>query len=241
MKLNLSKIVARHNKTKELISRFQPGAHGRSTIRAKSGALAVALAVVATSLAIMAPTAAYAADINGVEIVNGIDSGSALRVDVMWASTSAMQGAFLWPNNASASQEFDLLDSGNGFFRIRARHSGQCLMLDWRGGSYINGTKIIQHPYCGANYAPAEWTTKWIWKSNGCTGDKCFTNGNWYKLIKNRATGKCLDADNGAGGMPRQQAVLQQWDCISSPDQWNAWNQLWNFGVATSLQGPGPR
>ena len=35
---------------------------------------------------------------------------------------------------------FALLDSGGGWFRIRAQHSGQCLMLDWRSGSYGNGT-----------------------------------------------------------------------------------------------------
>lgn len=206
--------------------------------RTKSGLLAIGLALVAATLTILAPTPASAAT-NSVEIVNGVDSASALRVDVMWGSTSAFQGAFLWPDNTSASQEFNLLDGGNGFFRIQARHSGQCLMLDWRGGSYVNGTKIIQYPYCAANYAPAEWSAQWIWKSNGCTS-QCFVTGNWYRLIKNRATGRCLDAQNGAGGVPRQTAALQQWDCISSVNQWNVWNQLWNYAVPTSQQVPIP-
>jgi hypothetical protein len=97
--------------------------------------------------------AAHAANKYRVEITN-LRSG--LKADVMWASTQPFQGVFLWRNNASASQEFDLLDSGNGFFRIRARHSGQCLMLDWRGGTYTNGTRVIQYPNCNAGYSPAE-------------------------------------------------------------------------------------
>jgi hypothetical protein len=189
-----------------------------------SGALS---ALMLTFFGTIAP--AYA-DV-GVEIANAGNNNS--RVDVIWASTDAFQGAFLWPDNTSGSQEFDLLDSGSGFYRIKARHSGQCLMLDWRGGTYDNGTKVIQYPYCYADYAPSEWFTQWVWRPNGCTG-QCFTLGNWYALVKNRATGRCLDADNGAGGAPGYQSVLQQWDCIGSTTQWNALNQLWSFATPTS-------
>ena len=45
------------------------------------------------------------------------------------------------------------------------------------------------------------------------------------------------DLVNAAGGFPGQTAVLQQWDC-SSVDQWNAWNQLWTFKIATSQLPP---
>ena len=238
MKLHLPWRAHRADRPAEAGGGSAPGRR-RSGSLARSAALTVALGVVATSLALVAPTSA-SADSGPVEIVNGYDSGGALRVDVMWASTNAFQGAFLWPNNASASQEFTLLDSGGGFYRIQARHSGQCLVLDWRGGTYVNGTKIIQYPACSAGYTPGEWSTQWVWKSNGCTGNQCFTNGNWFALIKNRRTGKCLDADNAAGGQPRAQAVLQQWDCITSVNQWNVWNQLWSFGSATSQAGPGP-
>jgi hypothetical protein len=166
-----------------------------------------------------------------------IEAIGGARLDVIWASTAPFEGAFLWPNNASASQEFDLLDSGGGFYRIRARHSGQCLMLDWRGGTYQNGTGVIQYPYCLAAYAPAEWSTQWVWRPNGCTGD-CFIRGTWYALIRNRATGRCLDVRNGAGGIPPYQSVMQQWDCLASPTQWNAPNQLWSFRVPTSEDVP---
>ena len=163
--------------------------------------LATALAIAALAL----PTAgAQAADRYKVEIVN---AASNLRVDVMWGSTVDFNGAFLWPNNYSASQEFDLLDSNTGFFRIRARHSGKCLMLDWRQGVYVNGTKVIQYPYCSAGYAPAEWG---------------ITEGG---MLKNRATGRCLDADNANGGAPRAQSVIQQWECVHTYGAWNYGNQ----------------
>lgn len=237
MKLKLAKLVSRHRTTDEPITAAQPAPRRSSLLRA--GTLALALTAVATSLAVMAPTSAGAAT-NAVEIVNGSNGSNGPRVDVMWASQTPFTGAFLWPNNASASQEFNLLDSGSGFYRIQARHSGQCLMLDWRGGTYSNGTRVIQYPHCSAGYTPAEWSTQWIWRSNGCTS-QCLSTGNWYALIKNHRTGKCLDAANAAGGQPPVQAVLQQWDCVTSAYQWNSWNQMWSFSVATSQQGPGPR
>jgi len=189
------------------------------------------MAVLGAAFAVGALTgmsnAALAADQYRVEITN-LRSG--LKADVMWASQSAYQGVFLWPNNASASQEFDLLDSGNGYFRIRARHSGQCLMLDWRGGTYTNGTKVIQYPYCAAGYAPAEWRRGYVGSGNQCSGGVCSTTGTSYPVLINRATGRCLDADNGAGGSPRVQAVLQQWDCVRTYNDWNAGNQLFGTG-----------
>ncbi|MGV9555651.1 RICIN domain-containing protein [Streptomyces sp. NPDC003401] len=178
-------------------------------------AAALAFAV----LAALAPAPAHAAEPTRYELVN---SWTGLRADVMWASADPYTGVFLWPDNASASQEYERLDSGNGYFRIKARHSGQCLMLDWRSGYYENGTRVIQYPYCDAGYAPAEWTIAWARPS--CTG-QCFPT---TMLLKNRATGRCLDAA-APSGTPGQQAPLQQWDCISRDDEWNTRNQSWTF------------
>jgi hypothetical protein len=183
------------------------------------GSLAAAVA-----LAVAVPSPATADDTLRREIVN---HSSSLRADVMWASTSAYQPVFLWPDNTSASQEFDLLDSGNGYFRIRARHSNQCLMLDWRGSSYTNGTRILQYPYCGAGYGPAEWQGRWL-SGTRCSDGIC-TTGVDHMLLVNRTTGRCLDAHNPHGGRPGAQAVLQQWDCVTSTDAWNIGNQSWDI------------
>ncbi|MGI5148526.1 RICIN domain-containing protein [Plantactinospora sp. CA-294935] len=216
----LGRTVSRPGGLGDLLHRSRPvrrGGHGTNSVLR---GLAVAMALVVASIVMTAPTPAYA-DTNRRELVSGYGS---LRADVMWASTATHQGVFLWPDNASTSQEFDLLDSGGGFFRIRARHSGQCLMLDWRAGFYANGTPIIQYPHCSAGYTPGEWFTQEVFHKP-CTG-QCF--GSWFVLIKNRETGMCLDAA-APSGRPAEQAVLQQWDCISATTDWNAFNQMWKI------------
>ncbi|MET3807938.1 hypothetical protein ABIB25_004965 [Nakamurella sp. UYEF19] len=186
------------------------------------------LAVVA---AMVAPAASASADTPRVEITN---SFSGLKADVVGASTDPMQPVFLWPDNTSASQEFNLLDSGGGWFRIQARHSGQCLMLDWRWGNYVNGTGIVQYPACAAGYAPAEWSKRYL-SGTTCNDDYC-TTGIDQMVLVNRRTGKCLDVSNSAGGRPPARSYLQQWDCVSDTKAWNIGNQAWDIGSPGSVR-----
>jgi hypothetical protein len=195
-----------------------------STRSWRRGRAAAALALVAAALTL--PAAPAHADTYDIRISN-LRSG--LNADVMWASTSPYQGVFLWPTNNSASQKFDILDSGGGFFRIRARHSGQCLMLDWRQGNY-NGTRIMQYPYCAAGYSPAEWRRGWVSYPPQCDGNICSQTSTQYPVLINRFSGRCVDAANPSSNPPPVQAVLQQWDCIQWASDWNSGNQLWRFG-----------
>ncbi|WP_159001143.1 RICIN domain-containing protein [Streptomyces sp. SBT349] len=185
----------------------------------------MAVALMSAVAAVIAPTPAQAAEPTRFELVN---SHTGLRADVMGASAEPHTGVFLWPDNASTSQEYELLDSGNGYFRIKARHSGQCLMLDWRAGFYDNGTPIIQYPSCGAGYAPAEWSISWAQPS--CT-TPCFAT---TMLIRNRATGMCLDVA-APSGVPGQQSPLQQWSCIAKDNEWNTGNQSWTLKQLNNL------
>ena len=66
-----------------------------------------------------------------VQIVN---TYSNLAADVIGGNTAAGTGTWLWPRTGSQAQLVDLLPTDSGYFRIRVRHSGQCLMLDWRTG-----------------------------------------------------------------------------------------------------------
>lgn len=186
--------------------------------RVTIGTLAVALA----SCALLLPGAAHA-NTNRVELVIAATN---LRADVMWASTQDAQNVFLWPNNASASQEFDLINMGSGFFQIRARHSGKCLMLDKNQGKVGNGTRIAQYPCPGAGYQSAQWSFQDM--NGNCEADAlCADTGR--RVIRNRYTRKCLDTDNASGKSPGQTATLQLWTCISSPSAWNADNQIWKL------------
>lgn len=226
MRAILAKSTLRPSRTKH--PSCSGGTPGPLMIKQTFRALAIAVAMTVAFFGTVVPVAH--ADTIDVELVN---VGSGLRADVMWASTSLMQGVFLWPNNTSASQEFDTLDSGGGFFRIRARHSGQCLMLDWRGGFYANGTPIIQHSFCDTGYTPSEWSIRQVWSTVSCS--QCFRY--FRQVLVNRATGRCFDA-NAPSGHAGEQAVLQQWDCISFAEQWNWANQEWDLRLVHP--GPGP-
>jgi hypothetical protein len=70
--------------------------------------------------------------------------------DISGASTSA--GALLhqWSATGGLNQQFDFLDSGGGYYRIRARHSG--MVLQAGSGS---GADITQQPENGA--ASQQW------------------------------------------------------------------------------------
>jgi hypothetical protein len=168
------------------------------------------------------------------EIVN---LATGLRVDVKGASKAPMTGAILWPDNASGSQEFWLLQNrSDQFFYLMADHSEQCLMLDWRNGNYHNGTLVIQFPHCWNDphepYPAAEW--EWSYVVDNCHIEWQDCGLDRRMILVNKATGKCLDAGNALGGKPPQGAVLQVWDCITSIGQWNAGNQLWTTAHTTS-------
>ena len=202
------------------------------------------LAVAVASCALLVPGAAYA-DTNRVEIVIAATN---LRADVMWASTQDGQGVFLWPNNTSASQEFDLINMGvvtytsgrtTRFFQIRARHSGKCLMVDRTQVGVGNGRRIAQYPCTSASYKSAQWSFQ---DMNGPCEDtagvpagdsvlrplQCVDSGR--RVIRNRwYSTRCLDTANPSGKRPGQKAVLQLWTCISSPSAWNADNQIWKI------------
>ncbi len=180
------------------------------------------LATVLISAAVLAETSA-ADNVDTVPIINVY---SHRPVDIMpggrAASTRPYANAFLWKY---PEKQFDLIYSTNNpnVFKIRAGHSGLCLMLDFRA-SYKNGTRVIQYR-CDATKRSRWWYKKRV-KAPAPPGEPQ-SDYPYMLLLVNNYTGKCLDADNGAGGSPPKGAVLQQWDCISYLDDWNAGNQLW--------------
>ena len=196
----------------------------------KRGRTALLFAAVVSAALMLAPSAAFSSTIPGfssnrpVEITN---SFSGLKADVMWASTAAYAGVFLWPNNASRSQEFDALGPSDGYFQLRARHSGLCLALDSRETTYRNGTPVIQKK-CSKTLQSSYWRVRTVGERVRCDGDTCTTASAVYPTLQNRYTGRCLDARNPAGGRPPARAVLQQWSCIGTGDDWNAGNQLFS-------------
>lgn len=188
------------------------------------------LATVLISAAVLAETSASAR----VETVPIINVYSHRPVDIMPGgrngSTQPFANAFLWKNAYCPDlpcQEYDLIYSVGGntkAFKIRVRRSGLCLMLDFRALPYRNGSRVIQYD-CSATKKSKWWYMVRV-KAPAPPGERQ-SDYPYMLLVKNNFTGKCLDADNGAGGEPPKGAVLQQWDCISYLDDWNVGNQLW--------------
>jgi hypothetical protein len=187
------------------------------------------LAAAITVCTLLVPGAVYADTKNPVELVI-VKSKLRLRADVMWASQDDGQNVFLWENNLSKSQLFDLIyagsESGIRFFQIRARHSGKCLMLDKSQSRVGNGTRIAQYRCPSASYKSAQWSFE---DMNPPCADNALCADKGWRVIKNRYTSKCIDADNPAGTNPPQRAVLQLWTCIRSTRAWNAANQIWKI------------
>jgi hypothetical protein len=176
-----------------------------------------------------------------VELVN---ASTGRRADVMWASLESGQNVFLWRNNRSASQEFDLIYMGSEgyrkYFQIRARHSGKCLMVDRTQPNVGNGRRIAQYT-CKQDdsYKSAQW---YFEDMNGHCDDTALCIDRGWRVIKNRWTGRCIDTANPSGRRPPEQAILQLWTCIKSPDDWNGHNQVWKiFNPATGQPIYNPR
>ncbi|MER6579917.1 RICIN domain-containing protein [Nonomuraea sp. NPDC001023] len=89
--------------------------------------------------------------------------------------------------------------------------------LDAEAAGTANGTKVI------------------LWQCHGGPNQlwipRIFVSGDPdTKILVNRNSGKCLDADNPAfPAPPKPGARLQLWDCIGSTSAYNAVNQDWKF------------
>ena len=137
---------------------------------------------------------------------------SGLVVDVIGGSTEDFQGIILFRSNDMKHQLFDMNTELDNTFSLSARHSFKC--LDVIGFSLDNGAPVIQFKcHFGANQ---RWTLQ---RMGGGV------------ILRSVNSGKCLDAANSAFPTPpRSEAVLQQWTCISGPNDANSVNQIFQLG-----------
>ena len=77
-----------------------------------------------------------------------IDRGSGRCLDVVGASTAGGAPAVQWEFTHAASQQWRFVPvrAGSEYYRIEARHSGQCLTVDKAG----EGTALVQRPFQGS-------------------------------------------------------------------------------------------
>jgi hypothetical protein len=110
---------------------------------------AIAAAAASGALAAAIPTTAAAATVDTnawYEVVNR-NSGKALDVcNVSTADGACIQQYARW---GGENQQWQFVDAGGGYYRLRARHSGKA--LDVHNWSTANGTPIVQWSDHGGN------------------------------------------------------------------------------------------
>jgi poly(3-hydroxybutyrate) depolymerase len=115
---------------------------------------------------------------------------SGKAADINGGSTSAGATLIQWSVNSGLNQQFDFLDSGGGYYRIRARHSGLVLQV----ASSASGADITQQP--DGNSASQQW--------------RVVDQGNGAVSFVNRQSGLAMDvwqASTADGARISQYAV----------------------------------
>ena len=80
-------------------------------------------------------------------------------MDVGQSSTKDGGNVGVWENSSTANQKFEILYDGEGYYTIKAIHSGK--YLDVEGSSKKSGTNVDQWEYHGGN------NQKWVIKEAG--------------------------------------------------------------------------
>jgi beta-galactosidase len=121
---------------------------------------------------------------------------SGKAADINGASTAAGATLIQWAVNSGNNQQFDFVDAGSGYWRIRARHSGLVLQVAGTG----TGADITQQPTSTAT------SQQWSVVDHG---------GGSVSLV-NRASGLAMDvwSQSTADG-----ARISQWNVTGGANQ----------------------
>ncbi|GLY29749.1 alpha-N-arabinofuranosidase [Kineosporia sp. NBRC 101731] len=139
------------------------------------------------------------------------NSGKAL--DVYNLATTDGAKIVQWARNDQSQQQWQFVDSGNGYYRLRSKLSGK--VLDVSNSSTADGGAIVQ------------------WTDNNATHQQFSVQDiDGYIQLINRNSGKALEVQGGA--TTDGAAVVQYTD-------WNGSNQQWQLApVGTSTPTPTP-
>jgi beta-galactosidase len=121
---------------------------------------------------------------------------SGKAADISGASTAAGAALVQWTVNNGANQQFDFVDAGSGYWRIRARHSGLVLQVSGTG----TGADITQQPSSTAT------TQQW----------KVTDHGGGTVSLVNRASGLAMDVWSQA---TTDGARISQWNYTGAANQ----------------------
>ncbi|WP_370084176.1 RICIN domain-containing protein [Streptacidiphilus sp. MAP12-16] len=131
---------------------------------------------------------------------NLVNAASGKYLDVSGGSTADAAGVVQQPSNGAADQQWQLVPTGDGFYKVDNVNSGK--LLDVPGGSTAQGTQLVQ--YHDDNSAGSQW--------------KLTPTGNGSYTVTARSDGKNADlaGDSVVQSAPGT-ATSQQWKLVPVP------------------------
>ncbi|MFF7445858.1 MULTISPECIES: non-reducing end alpha-L-arabinofuranosidase family hydrolase [unclassified Streptomyces] len=157
------------------------------------------LLLVATFLGAQ-PAAAATVDPNASYVLINRNSGKAL--DVYNQATNDGARITQWTRNDQAQQQWQFVDSGGGYYRIKSRHSGK--VLDLYNWSTANGGSIVQ--WADQNATNQQW--------------RLADSSDGYVRLISRHSNKALEVQ---GASTADNANIVQYD------DWGGTNQQWQL------------
>ncbi|WEH19663.1 non-reducing end alpha-L-arabinofuranosidase family hydrolase [Streptomyces sp. VNUA24] len=156
------------------------------------------------------PAAAATVDPNASYVLVNRNSGKAL--DVHNRATEDGARITQWTRNDQAQQQWQFVDSGGGYYRVKSRHSGK--VLDVHNLSTANGGSIVQ--WADLNGTNQQW--------------RLADSSDGHVRLIARHSGKALEVQ-GAGTADNANVVQY--------DDWGGTNQQWQL-VKVGGGGSGP-
>lgn len=167
------------------------------------------LLLVATFLGAQ-PAGAATIDPNASYVLVNRNSGKAL--DVYNMATGDGARITQWTRNDQNQQQWQFVDSGGGYYRIKSRHSGK--VLDVHNWSTANGGSIVQ--WADLNGTNQQW--------------RLADSSDGYVRLISRHSNKALEVQ---GASTADNANIVQYD------DWGGTNQQWQL-VKAGADTPGP-
>lgn len=167
------------------------------------------LLLVATFLGAQ-PAGAATVDLNASYVLVNRNSGKAL--DVYNMATDDGARIIQWTRNDQNQQQWQFVDSGDGYYRIKSRHSGK--VLDVHNWSTANGGSIVQ--WADLNGTNQQW--------------RLADSSDGYVRFISRHSNKALEVQ---GASTADDANVVQYD------DWGGTNQQWQL-VKVGGGNPGP-
>ncbi|MEB8339525.1 non-reducing end alpha-L-arabinofuranosidase family hydrolase [Streptomyces endophyticus] len=173
-------------------------------------AILAPLLLVATFLGTQPAAAAETIDPNASYVLVNRTSGKAL--DVYNLATGDGARITQWARNDQSQQQWQFVDSGGGYYRVKSRHSGK--VLDVHNSSTANGGSIVQ--WSDLNATNQQW--------------RLADSSDGYVRLIARHSSKALEVQ---GGSTADGANIVQYD------DWGGANQQWKLvKVGGDTAGP---